>query len=103
MPILGNTPPRLDPASRRAILGFSIHLGLLSALALWPTLAGLAALPSALGSASLLFALGGMVSAGGALRRGDRVGRGSLNGWDETLALVALSRLVHAAMIQQAS
>ncbi len=85
----------LDPRSRRAIIEFLARLLGLSVIALGPFLFNSRPLHNTTGMLSLACALGAMFSTIRAVSRGDVIGRGSLNKWDEALAFVAVSRLAH--------
>lgn len=54
--------------------------------------------PDAAGLFSLACAVGALVSMTFAAIRREPFGRGSLNGWDETLAFLAIGRLTQAAV-----
>lgn len=92
---------RLDPLSRAMAGWFLARLGFVAALALLPCVATGRPLREGMGLAVFACALGGTVSMLFAALRQEPMGRGSLNGWDESLAFIAASRLAHAAMAMQ--
>lgn len=92
----------LDPVSRQRAAWFVIRLLLLAALALGPCFTRGRPLQEAAGLLSLACAIGGLVSMIFAKLSGEPFGQGSLNGWDEALAYVAVSRLAHLAAQVQA-
>ncbi len=88
----------LDPLSRHRIVWFVIRLSGLAALAFGPCLAGARPAQNATALLSLACSIGGIVSMVFAKLGREPLGRGSLNGWDEALAFVAMSRLAHYAI-----
>jgi len=88
----------LDPASRHRAAWFAIRLVLLAALTLEFCFTIGRPFQDAIGLLSLACAIGGFVSMVFARLAGEPFGQGSLNGWDESLAFVAASRLAHFAM-----
>ena len=69
----------------------------LAALAFGPCLASAQPVGEAAALMSLACGMGGFVSMAFARLRGEAPWQGSLNGWDEALAFVAVSRLAHFA------
>jgi len=88
----------LDPASRHRAVWFAIRLILLGALTFGPCFTVARSFQDAAALLSLACAVGGFVSMVFARLSGEPFGQGSLNGWDESLAFVAASRLAHFAM-----
>jgi len=74
----------------------------LTALVFGPCLTNGRSFQDAAGLLALACSLGGFVSMVFARLRGEPPWQGSLNGWDEALAFVAMSRLAHFAMGVQA-
>ena len=91
-------PGSLDPASRRRASRFLLQILLLTGLVSWPYLAHKQSLQGLTASLASIFALGAMFSALFTSLRREPFAKGSLNGWDEVLAFIALSRLADAAM-----
>ncbi len=92
----------LDPVSRHRAAWFVIRLLLLALLTFGPCLTTARSFWDAAGLLSLACAIGGFVSMMFAKLSGEPFAQGSLNGWDESLAFVAASRLAHFAMQFQA-
>lgn len=88
----------LDPLSRHRIVWFVVRLGGLAALAFGPCLSGARSAQDATALLSLACSIGGIVSMVFAKLGREPLGQGSLNGWDEALAFVAASQLVHFAI-----
>ena len=88
----------LDLASRRRASRFLLQLLLLTSLMSWPYLAHKQSLQGLTASLASIFALGAMFSALFTSLRREPFAKGSLNGWDEVLVFIALSRLADAAM-----
>jgi len=88
----------LDPVSRHRAALFAIRLVSLAALTLGPFFTVGRPFQDAIGLLSLACAFGGFVSMVFARLAGEPFGQGSLNGWDEAFAFVAVSRLAHFAM-----
>ena len=91
-------PGSLDPASRRRASRFLLQILLLTSLVSWPYLAHKQSLQELTASLTSIFALGAMFSALFTSLRREPFATGSLNGWDEVLVFIALSRLADAAM-----
>ncbi len=92
---------RLDPLSRAMAGWFLVRLAFVALLALLPCLVTERPLRDGIGLAVFACALGGTVSMLFAVLKREPMGQGSLNGWDESLAFIAASRLFHAALIMQ--
>ena len=92
----------IDPVSRHRAAWFVIRLLMLAALTLGPCFTIARPFQDAAGLLSLACAIGGLVSMTFAKLSGEPFGQGSLNGWDEALAFVAVSRLAHLAAHVQA-
>lgn len=91
-------PGSLDPASKQRAGRFLLQLLLLTSLVSWPCLAHKQSLQGFTASLASIFALGAMFSALFTSLRREPFAKGSLNGWDEALVFIALSRLADAAM-----
>ena len=91
-------PGSLDPASRRRASQFLLQILLLTSLMSWPYLAHKQSLQGLTAGLASIFALGAMFSALFTSLRREPFATGSLNGWDEVLVFIALSRLADAAM-----
>ena len=89
----------LDPGSRRIAGWFLVRVYGLGAFALLPCLTGTQSLQDAAGLMSFVCACGAVVSTMFARIRLEPFARGSLNGWDEALAFIAVSRLAHMAQV----
>ncbi len=87
-----------DPASRHRAVWFVIRLLALATLTFGPCFTMGRSFQDAAGLLSLACSMGGFVSVIFAKLSGEPFGQGSLNGWDESLAFVAASRLAHFAM-----
>lgn len=92
----------MDPASRQRVVWFVCRLLALAILTFGPCLTSARSFGEAAAFLSLACALAAIVSAIFARLCRDPFAQGSLNGWDEALALVAASRLAHLAMEMQA-
>jgi len=88
----------LDPASRHRAVWFAIRLFILAALTVGPCFTMARPSQDAAGLLSLACAVGGFVSMVFAKLSCEPFWQGSLNGWDEAFAFVAVSRLAHFAM-----
>jgi len=91
-------PGSLDPASRRRASRFLLHVLVLTSLVSWPFLAHKQPLQGLTANLAAIFALGAMFGALFTSQRREPFAKGSLNGWDEVLVFIALSRLADAAM-----
>jgi len=87
-----------DPVSRHRAAWFAIRLFMLAALTMGPCFTVARPFREAAGLLSLACAVGGFVSMVFAKLSREPFGQGSLNGWDESLAFVAASRLAHFAV-----
>lgn len=87
----------LDPASRRRAVWFVLRVLALTALAFGPCLGGGQSVQGAAVLLAFACSIGGFVTMVFARLRGEPLWQGSLNGWDEALALIAVSRLAHFA------
>lgn len=85
----------LDPGSQRVTRWFLARVYGLAALALLPCVTGTQSLQDAAGLMSFACACAAVVSTTFARVRLEPFARGSLNGWDEALAFIAVSRLAH--------
>jgi len=92
----------IDPVSWHRAAWFVIRLLMLAALTLGPCFTVGRPFQDAAGLLSLACSIGAIVSMIFAKLAGEPLGQGSLNGWDEALAFVAVSRLAHFAMQFQA-
>jgi len=92
----------LDPASRRRATWFVLRCLALAAWAFGPWLAGGQSFQGCAVLLGFACSTGGFVSMLFARLRGEPPWQGSLNGWDEALAFVAVSRLAHLASQLQA-
>lgn len=92
----------LDPASRQRAAWFAWRCLALAAWAFGPWLAGGRSFQDCAALLDFACGIGGMVSMLFARVRGEPLCLGSLNGWDEALAFVAVSRLAHLAVHVQA-
>ncbi len=90
-------PGSLDPASRQRAGRFLLQVLLLTSLMCWPYLAHKQSLQEFTASLASIFALGAMFGALFTSLRREPFATGSLNGWDEVLVFIALSRLADAA------
>lgn len=88
---------QLDDRSRSAAHRFLIRIASLSAVAMVLHLLGSQPFREFPSFLSLTFSYGGVIAAVQASMRQEIPGQGSLNGWDELLAFIALSRLGHLA------
>jgi hypothetical protein len=88
----------IDPVSRHRAVRFAFRLCCLLVLVFGPCLAGRQTFQGAAAVLTMACGIGGFVSMVFARMRGEPLWQGSLNGWDEALALVAVSRLAHFAM-----
>ena len=88
----------LDPASRRTLSGWLVRCGVLLLFAALPWGLGVRSLHETGGTAALAFSLGGVVAMVRATCRGERIGGGSLNRWDEALAFNGPSLLLHLVL-----
>jgi len=88
----------LDPVSRHRATWFLVRTLCFAGLAFGPCLVGTRSLQDCAVLLSLACAMGGFVSMVFAKLAGEPFGQGSLNGWDEALAFVAVSRLAHFTM-----
>lgn len=96
-----NAGRSLDPASRRRAGWFALRCLALAAWAFGPWLASGQPFQGCAVLLEFACSIGGFVSMLFARVRGEPPWQGSLNGWDEALAFVAVSRLAHlAAQIQ---
>lgn len=89
----------LDAASHRRVFWFLFRLCCLASLAFGPCLGGVRTLQEGLAFLSLACGFGAVVGTAFARLRHEPFARGSLNGWDEALAFIAVSRLAHAATL----
>ena len=87
----------IDAVSRDRAIWFVVRVGGLAALTFGPCLTGAQSVQEAAVLLSLACGMGGFVSMAFARLRGEPPWQGSLNGWDEALAFVAVSRLAHFA------
>lgn len=87
----------LDPASRRRAAWFAWRCLALAAWAIGVQLARGQSLQDCAALLDFACGIGGFVSMLFARVHGEPLWRGSLNGWDEALAFVAVSRLAHFA------
>lgn len=92
----------LDPASRRKAIGFALRCLALAAWTFGPWLASGQSFQGCAVMMEFACSIGGFVSMLFARLRGEPPWQGSLNGWDEALAFVAVSRLAHFAAHVQA-
>lgn len=92
-------PRTLDAVSQRRLFWFLVRLCGLAGLAFGPCLGGVRTLQDALAVLSLACGLGALVGAAFARLRREPFACGSLNGWDEAMAFIAVSRLAHAATL----
>ena len=94
------TGPRrsLDPASRLMAFWFVTRLGGLVLLTWLPCLTGTRTPQEAVALLSFACSVGAAVCFFYASLRRVPLGQGSLNGWDEGMAFIAASRLVHLAL-----
>ena len=92
----------LDPASRRRAAWFALRCLALTAWAFGPWLASEQSFQGCAVLLEFACSTGGFVSLLFARVRGEPPWQGSLNGWDEALAFVAVSRLAHLAAHSQA-
>ncbi len=92
----------LDSASRRRAAWFALRCLALTAWAVGPWLASGQSFQGCAVLLEFACSIGGFVSMLFARLRGEPPWQGSLNGWDETLAFVAVSRLAHLAAHSQA-
>ena len=90
-------PGSLDPASRRRAHRLLLQVLVLTSLMSWPYFAHKQSLQGFAASLASIFALGAMFGALFTSLRREPFAKGSLNGWDEVLVFIALSRLAHAA------
>ena len=97
-----NPAESIDPVSRHRAVWFAFRVGCLVVLAFGPCLAGARTLQGAAAILTVACGLCGFVSMMFARMRNEPLWCGSLNGWDEALAFVAVSRLAHLAMGFQA-
>ncbi len=97
-PLAEDLPGSLDPASKQRASRFLLQILLLTSLVSWPYLAHKQSLQGFTASLASIFALGAMFSVLFTSLRREPFAKGSLNGWDEVLVFIALSRLAHAAM-----
>lgn len=88
----------IDPISRHRAIRFASRLCCLLALVFGPSLAGRQTFQGAAAVLAMACGVGGFVSMIFARLRSEPLWQGSLNGWDEALAFVAVSRLAHFAM-----
>ena len=95
LPGHGRRPHLLDPASRQATRGFTVRATLFLAYAVSPWLSGARPVADVLVRLTVAFTLGSLVATVMALLRGDRVGRGGLNRWDEAMAFNGVALLAH--------
>lgn len=96
-PRAGRSLAAVDPQSARRAEWFAIRVFALVALTAGPCLTGARPWQDAAGLLALACAVGAMVSTVFAAARREPFGRGGLNGWDETLAFIAIGRLAQAA------
>lgn len=87
----------IDAVSRDRAVWFAIRVGGLAALTFGPCLTSAHSVQEAAVLLSLACSMGGLVSMAFARLRGEPPWQGSLNGWDEALAFIAVSRLAHFA------
>ena len=92
----------LDPASRRRATWFALRCLALAAWAFGPWLASGQSFQGCAVLLEFACSTSGFVSMLFARLRGEPPWQGSLNGWDEALAFVAVSRLAHLASQLQA-
>lgn len=97
-PRAGRSLAAVDPQSARRAEWFVIRVLALMALTAGPCLTGARPWQDAAGLLSLACAVGATVSTFFAAIRREPLGRGSLNGWDETLAFIAVGHLAQAAV-----
>ncbi len=88
----------IDPVSRHRAIQFGFRLCCLLVLVFGPCLVGRQTFQGADAMLAMACGLGGLVSMVFARVRREPLWQGSLNGWDEALAFVAVSRLAHFAM-----
>lgn len=91
-------PGSLDLASKQRASRFLLQILLLTGLMSWPYLAHKQSLQGLTAGLASIFALGATFSALFTSLRREPFAKGSLNGWDEVLVFIALSRLAHAAL-----
>ena len=87
----------LDPTSKRRAGLFLWRIAVLAGFVMSPYFAHKQPLQESLRLLALTFAFGGLLSVLFATVRREPFAKGSINGWDEALVFVALSRLAHAA------
>jgi len=87
----------LDPVSRRRVAWFVFRFLVFAMLAYGPCLINGRSVQGANALLTLVCALAAIVSMVFAKLSREPFGKGSLNGWDEALAFVAVSRLTHCA------
>ncbi len=87
----------IDAVSRDRAVWFVARLGGLAALTFGLCLASAQPVRGAAALLSLACGMGAFVSVAFARLRGEPPWQGSLNGWDEALAFIAVSRLAHFA------
>ena len=87
----------LDPASRRRAAWFALRCLALAAWAFGPWLASGQSFQDCAVLLEFACSIGGFVCMLLARVRGEPPWQGSLNGWDEALAFVAVARLAHFA------
>ena len=96
----GDTPPRvrgLDSLSRRVLARFGFELAWFAAIAFAPALAGTTPTANAAMALGTYCSFAALLRVFIAARRRDRAFAGSLNSWDECLALSAAAMLAYAA------
>ena len=93
---------RMDPGSRRTLARFVFRLCCLTFFIVLPYFAGLRSFSVMLELLSTFTSVGSIFCTVLALLCGEFLGRGSLNHWDEALAYMALTRLVHVIQIYHA-
>lgn len=89
----------LDAGSQRRVFWFGLRLCSLAGLAFEPCLGGMRTVQDGLAFLSLACGFGAVAGTTFARLRREPFAQGSLNGWDEALAFIAVSRLAHAASL----
>ena len=88
---------RLDAASRRVIARFCFEVAWFGMIAFAPALTGIVAVANAAASLGTYCSFAALLRVLVAARRKEKPCVGSLNGWDECLALVAAAMLAYFA------
>ncbi len=96
-PLADDGPGLLDEVSKRRASRFLGRLLVVTGFVLMPYFMHKQSWQDSMGVLALAMSFGGMLSATFAVLRGERFATGSLNGLDEALVFVAVSRLAHMA------